>query len=214
MKRLFCLFLAMICCLAFCSCDTRYHGDDKKDSENTSSVAKEPAKGHWELANKELDPNKDIITEHSSSLFTVNQTSHTLNYSYDDEKDVMNGTHFKGKYKITCNDLPQSYKVGDTVSFTVKAEVLSVTNKTHAQDFVGYAKFEPNLDFFNDGFDGKKVSAGVNRYLYPSGFEEREEHTYEKVLDKKYAGKMTYFYVDLITDAGKSSWRYDWVEDK
>ena len=212
MKRLFCLFLAMIFCLALCSCDTRYHGDDNEDK--TSSAA-DPTKGHWELVGKKTDPNKDIITEHSKTLFTVDQTSHIIDYSYDDEEDVMNGTHFKGSYEITCNDLPKSYKVGDTISFTVKAEVHSVTNKTQVQGFEGYAKFETNIpdEVFTKGNIGR-VCAGFNKRTYPSPFCDSQENTYEKVLEKRHAGKLKHFDVILITEAGYSFWKYKWVADK
>ena len=83
MKRILCLFLAIVCCLAFCSC-----GDSKRDRDNdddntskTSSKSKKVPEGHWELDKMDFEKNNDASDSKTKTVYGVTQTSHTLEYT-------------------------------------------------------------------------------------------------------------------------------------
>ena len=217
-KRILAIIMVIICCFVCCIGLTgcRVGAGDEWENEAETTDTPQNLNGHWELKSKKAEPNRDIIGSSSKSIYKLTQTSHSLDYTYDDEPDVMNGEHFSGQYVITCTDLPNVFNVGDTISVTLNAKALSYTNTTRYMSLTGKMLFQSDLVL---GFDTEdpldsEVCAGSDGMYVPAIFNAEDSITYTRTLKKDYAGKIKTFWVVFQSSAGESVWEYDWVEDK
>ena len=225
MKRISYILLCVAIILSLVFLTSCKSGGSLDESENETSAQQEataPEKGHWELTKTTCEPNQNIISDHSKTVFSVEQTSHTKSYSYADEEDVLGGEVFQGSYVCTSTDMPEKYYPGDTVSITLTAEALSYSNTERMAGIAGKAEFQSN--FPSAIFTPAKITKGLydTPFYHASAgnidetgyeFVQKSDNTYTLLLNEDYAGVMKTFWVVFRTDAGESVWEYSWKKD-